>query len=232
MNSTELRNRIIELTDAQPTETNNVYKESLRALLHLMGGIYYIDGNGNSVKCKCIHGNPERIASIIYSDNTLILPLLSLSEVSTENDDTRRRYSKIVVNEKSWDPKKMRAVRVLSVVPRPVTLTYELNIWSKYRADLDMVRSSIYSLFSPDVSIKTKFSDYNKAFVVSESDIGTTIAQDAEDRMLRKSITISLQTYIPSPKFQITNTGEISQIRFNVTIDPDTLMEAVEDVIM
>tara|TARA_R110000850_G_scaffold220038_1_gene345800 strand:+ start:468 stop:1151 length:684 start_codon:yes stop_codon:yes gene_type:complete len=223
MNSTELRNRIIALTEEQPTEVNNVYKESLRALLNLMGDIHYIDGNGNGVKCKCIHGNPERIASIIYSDNTLILPLLSVSEMSTENDDSRRRYSKIVVNETSWDPKKKRAVRVLSVAPRPVTLTYEVNIWSKYKADLDMIRSSIYSLFSPDVNVRTKFSDYNKAFVVSESDIGTNTASDAEDRMLRKSITISLQTYIPFPKFMVTSTGEIVPDKFKaeVTIQED-----------
>ena len=187
MNSTELRNRIIALTEEQPTEVNNVYKESLRALLNLMGDIHYIDGNGNGVKCKCIHGNPERIA------------------------------------ETSWDPKKKRAVRVLSVAPRPVTLTYEVNIWSKYKADLDMIRSSIYSLFSPDVNVRTKFSDYNKAFVVSESDIGTNTASDAEDRMLRKSITISLQTYIPFPKFMVTSTGEIVPDKFKaeVTIQED-----------
>jgi len=223
MNSNELRNRVIELTDAQPTEVNNVYKESLRALLNLMGGIYYIDGNGNEVKCKCIHGNPERMASIIYSDNTLILPLLSVSEMSTENDDSRRRYNKIVVNETSWDPKKKRAVRVLSVAPRPVTLTYEVNVWSKYKADLDMIRSSIYSLFNPDVSLRTKFSDYSKAFVVSESDIGTSIAADTQDRVLRKSITISLQTYIPFPKFMVTSTGEIVPDKFKaeVTVQED-----------
>ena len=113
--------------------------------------------------------------------------------------------------------------RVLSVAPRPVTLTYEVNIWSKYKADLDMIRSSIYSLFSPDVNVRTKFSDYNKAFVVSESDIGTNTASDAEDRMLRKSITISLQTYIPFPKFMVTSTGEIVPDKFKaeVTIQED-----------
>jgi hypothetical protein len=223
MNSTELRNRIIELTEAQPTEVNNIYRESLRAFLHLMGDIYYIDGNGNEVKCKCVHGNPERIVSRLYSDNTLILPLLSVSEVSTENDDARRRYNKIIVNERAWDPKKKRATRVLSVSPRPVTVTYELNIWSKYKADLDMVRSSIYSLFSPDVNIKTKFSDYNKAFIESESDMGTVTASDAEDRMLRKSITVALQTYIPSPKFTVTNTGEIvpDNLKYEVDIQED-----------
>ena len=83
---------------------------------------------------------------------------------------------------------------------------------------MDMLRSSIYSLFCPDVNIRTKFSDYNKAFIVSETDIGTSEAGDAQDRVLKKSITIALQTYIPSPKFQVTNTGEITPANFKVEV--------------
>jgi len=223
MNSTKLRNRIIELTDAQPTEVNNVYKESLRALLSEMSNLYYLDGNGNDVKCKCIYGNPERLASTLYTDNTLILPMVSVVETSTENDDRRRRYSKVIVNETYWDPNKKRATRTLSVAPRPVTLTYEVSLWSKYKYDLDMLRSSIYSLFSPEVNLRTKFSDYGKAYIVSEQDVGNTQASDTEDRLLRKSITISLQTYIPSPKFMVTNTGEILPEKFFAEVSvPDS----------
>ena len=218
MNATQLRNRIVDLTEDSTTEIDNVYKESLRAFLHLMGNLPYIDGNGNEVKSKCTHGSPERIASRLYADNTLVLPLLSLSEVSTENADDRRRYGRVVISEKAWDAKKKRATRVLYVSPRPITITYEVNIWAKYKADMDMLRSSIYSLFCPDVNIRTKFSDYNKAFIVSETDIGTSEAGDAQDRVLKKSITIALQTYIPSPKFQVTNTGEITPANFKVEV--------------
>jgi len=218
MNATQLRNRIVDLTEDSTTEIDNVYKESLRAFLHLMGNLPYIDGNGNEVKSKCTHGSPERIASRLYADNTLVLPLLSLSEVSTENADDRRRYGRVVINEKAWDDKKKRATRVLYVSPRPITITYEVNIWAKYKADMDMLRSSIYSLFCPDVNIRTKFSDYNKAFIVSETDIGTSEAGDAQDRVLKKSITIALQTYIPSPKFQVTNTGEITPANFKAFV--------------
>ena len=218
MNATQLRNRIVDLTEDSTTEIDNVYKESLRAFLHLMGNLPYIDGNGNEVKSKCTHGSPERIASRLYADNTLVLPLLSISEVSTENADDRRRYSRVVISEKAWDAKKKRAIRVLYVSPRPITITYEVNIWAKYKADMDMLRSSIYSLFCPDVNIRTKFSDYNKAFIVSETDIGTSEAGDAQDRVLKKSISIALQTYIPSPKFQVTNTGEITPANFKVEV--------------
>ena len=72
-----------------------------------------------------------------------------------------------------------------------------------------MIRSGIYSLFSPDMNVSTKFSAHNKAFISSERDIGSSVAQDTQDRVIKKSITISLETYIPSPKFEITNTGEV-----------------------
>ena len=40
MNATELRNKVVELTTARSApETDNLYKESLRALLNIMGNV-------------------------------------------------------------------------------------------------------------------------------------------------------------------------------------------------
>jgi len=233
MNATELRNKVVELTSArQAPQIDNLYKESLRSLLNIMGNLYYIDGNGNRIQVNCTHGNPERMVSRLKADNSLILPLMTLSESGTANADIRRRTNNIILSDVVWDDKKRRATRVLYVAPRPVIITYEINIWAKYKSDMDMLRSGIYSLFSPDMNVRTKFSDHNKAFVSSERDIGTFVAGDTKDRIIKKSITISLETYVPTPKFQITNTGEMSQIKFDVTVDPDTSREVVEDVIV
>tara|TARA_R110000765_G_scaffold153977_2_gene256908 strand:+ start:860 stop:2404 length:1545 start_codon:yes stop_codon:yes gene_type:complete len=219
MNATELRNKVVELTTARSApETDNLYKESLRALLNIMGNLYHIDGNGNRIQVKCNHGNPERIVSRLRADNTLILPLMTLNETATANADDRRRTHSVIISEKAWDAKKRRATRVLYVAPRPVTLTYEINIWAKYKSDMDMLRSSIYSLFSPDMNVRTKFSDYNKAFISSERDTGSLVAGDTQDRVIKKSITISLETYLPSPKFQVTNTGEIIPANFKAFV--------------
>ena len=219
MNATELRNKVVELTTARSApEIDNLYKESLRALLNIMGNLYHIDGNRNRIQVKCSHGNPERIVSRLRADNTLILPLMTLNETATANADDRRRTHSVIISEKAWDAKKRRATRVLYVAPRPVTLTYEINIWAKYKSDMDMLRSSIYSLFSPDMNVRTKFSDYNKAFISSERDTGSLVAGDTQDRIIKKSITISLETYLPSPKFQVTNTGEITPANFKAFV--------------
>ena len=217
----DVRNQIVDLTSTKLLPViDNVYKESLRSMLHIFGNMYYIDGNGNRIKVKCSHGNPERIAGRLKADNTLVLPMITVVETQTDSDRARMRYQNIV-SETAWDSKKRRATRVLSLPPRPINITYDINIWCKYKADMDMLRSSIFSMFSPDINIETKYSVYNKAFINSEREVGNATASDTGDRILHKTISVTLETYIPSPKFMFTNTGEIHEFKFNTTIDED-----------
>jgi hypothetical protein len=192
-------------------------------MLHLMGDLYYIDGNGNKVKVRCIQGNPERMASRLVADNTLELPLISISEVVTNNSDERRRYSHVMISEKSWDPNTRRATRVVSMAPRPVNITYQISIWTKYKTDMDMIRAAIFTMFNPDLDVRTKFSDYNRAFLLEERDMGSSTSNDGEDRVIQKAVTVQLETYIPSPKFRVTSTGEINANVFEVTVDGKTV---------
>ena len=190
-------------------------------MIYSFGNLYYIDGNGNRIRVKTTHGNPERIAGKLKADNTLILPMITIVETKTTPDLARGRYQNIIID-KAWDPNKLKATRVLSLPPRPVNITYEINIWAKYKSDLDMLRSTIFSRFNPDVSIVTKYSSYNKAFITNERDIGSVGANDADDRVLQKTFEVTLETYIPTPKFQITNTGEIKDFdMFDIVIDSD-----------
>lgn len=206
-----VRNQIVDLTTTKLLPViDNVYKESLRSMLHIFGNLYYLDGNGNRIKVNCSHGNPERIAGRLKADNTLILPMLTIVETQTESDQERMRYQNII-SETEWDPEKRRATRILSLPPRPINITYEVNIWCKYKADMDMLRSSIFSLFSPDINIETQYSVHNKAFINSEREVGSVTATDTGDRILQKTISVTLETYIPSPKFFFTNTGEIKE---------------------
>lgn len=206
-----VRNQIVDLTTTKLLPViDNVYKESLRSMLHIFGNLYYIDSNGNRIKVNCSHGNPERIAGRLKADNTLILPMVTIVETQTDSDESRMRYQNII-SEKAWDPDKRRATRVLSLPPRPINITYEVNIWAKYKADMDMLRSSIFSLFSPDINIETQYSVHNKAFINSERDLGNVGAGDGADRVLQKTISVTLETYIPSPKFFFTNTGEVKE---------------------
>ena len=192
VNNTDLyvRNQIAKLTEPKLLPViDNIYKESLRSVLHIFGNMYYIDGNGNRVKIKCSHGNPERVAGKLKADNTLILPMITIVESQTTTDQTKARYQSLI-SEVVWDEKKRRAQRVLSFPPRPVKITYAVNIWSKYKTDLDIIRSNIYSLFSPHLEIPTKHSVHSKAFIQNERDLGSATASDSSDRVLQKAISL------------------------------------------
>ena len=226
--SMNLRNQISKLTkNSLRAVIDNVYKDSLRSMLNEFSNIYYIDGNGNRVKVLCSYGSPERIAGRLKADNTIVLPYLSIVESGSSNDDERSRYQPMLLNEVSWDPKSLRATRVLSLSPRPITISYEVNIWAKYKADLDMLRSVIFSMFNPDLDIKTTNSSINKAFIETEREIGSFTAADTQDRILQKSITVALETYVVNPKFTVTNTGEISEFLFDTTVEGNTDREDI-----
>ena len=209
------KNKILELTtnESKPM-IDNIYKETLRELLNVFGNIFYIDGNSNRKQVTCVHGDQERVAGKLKQDNTLVLPIISVSEKSTMIAEERQRYSNVLVQDKSWDPIKQRATRVLSLAPRAVNIVYDISVWSKYKADIDMIRSAIFTMFNPSLNLRTKFSDYTKVFIENgDEDIGDSRAQDTDDRILQKSISLVAETYIPMPKFTYSNTGKIE--RFN-----------------
>lgn len=208
-----IKQRIVEMTETRLLpRIDNVYKESLRQIIATFSNLYYIDGNGNRIKVDCSHGNAERIAGRLKTDNNIVLPFITVSEVDSARDAKRERYSPLLMHDVQWDNQKRRATRVLSLAPRAVNITYEINIWCKYKADLDMLRSGVFSLFNPELRVPTNHSKDTRAFIEKERSVGSVIATDTKDRVLQKTIEVTLQTYIPSPKFFFTNTGEITEI--------------------
>jgi hypothetical protein len=202
-----------------------VYKDTLRNLINIFSNVYYLDRNNNSVKVKCFHANQERaIARSTFGDN-VTLPVITISEESTSNNDERRRYTPILIHEKYWHKRKNKALRSLSMAPRPIDIKYTINIWSKYKEDLDQIREFIFSLFNPDLEIRTKNSIITKAFLDSESQTEQAQADDQQDRILKKSITITVETYVENPKFLYTSTGKIERLNFELEITDTDISE-------
>src|SRR3990167_636445 len=76
----------------------------------------------------------------------------------------------------------------------------------------------IHLRFHPSEDIFIQYSHWTKLFLEDESDASVTEVKDREDRLLRKDFNFSLETFIPSPKFLLTATGEIEQFNFEVEI--------------
>ena len=203
------------------TKVNQIpmfYRESLRFIISKLGTLSYINSESKLIDIKCIHANPERTIAKLTQENNIILPILSIDQNSSSNADPRRRASFSLVNESFWSEKKKRAFRVVSIAPRALDIEYKINIWSKYKANLDQIIEQIRLLFNPHLVIKNSYTNSAIAFLDQETDGSTLEADDRQDRILRRTFSIKLEGYIPNPKFLITSTGEIEEFNTDSTI--------------
>ena len=208
----------IALRSKKQSNISLFYKESLRYLISKLGTLSYLNSEDKLVDVKCIHANPERTVAKLHQENNIILPIISINQDISDNDDKRRRNSPTLVLNKYWSEKKQRAFRLISLSPRAVNISYGINIWSKYKGNLDQLAEQIRLLFNPHLVIKNPYTNVASAFIEQESDQSTLDVGDRQERVLKKSFTISLESYIPNPQFLITSTGEIREFKSESTI--------------
>jgi len=211
----KVKNQIFK-SQRSPAAVSEIYKDTLRAMISYFSQFHYITSENKSKKVKCIFANPERPVAKQFQENNIVLPIISVEQVTTEEDKARFRYSSPLVHEVMWDDDTQRAIRVVSLPPKPARFKYRIHIWSKYRADLDQILEQIRLSFSPDALIETKHSTFTKAFLESEDDFGDDKISDKQDRLIKKGLNIVVDTYIPSPKFRYTSTGKIHQINSEI----------------
>jgi hypothetical protein len=216
----DVRARIFKMTRARDN-ISFIYRESLRGVIASFNDIGYIDSEEKFNNIKIIHANAERAIAKLKQENNIVLPIISVSQTVSDNDDSRRRNESVLVHEKYWDAEKNRAFRILSLSPRAVNIRYKVNIWCKYMADMDQILEQFRLKFNPEMEVPTKFSTIAKASIESEEDTGSVIAGDKEDRLIRKTLNIVLRTYIPNPKFLVTSTGKIEEFKGEVQIYND-----------
>lgn len=230
MKTTFARNRIAKdifyKMSSEPTRhVSYIHKECLRFLLNTFGNLAYYDGNNNKTEIRCYHANPERAIGIIFKDSTIVLPVLSISESSTDTFTQGKRYEPVLIDQSYWLDKAQRAFRIVSLPPKPIEISYGLNIWSFYKNDMDQIREMIFSMFNPDLNISTSQGFTCKVYIDSESDASETKVQDQEDRLLQKTIGLSLETFVPSPRFLYTSTGKIEKLKFEFDIQSGKLTD-------
>ena len=197
----DVRQRIFKMTQSK----NNIsflYRESLRSMITSFNDVGYIDSEEKFNSIKVIHANAERAVAKLKQENNLILPIISIGQTVSDNDSERQKNESLLVHEKYWDEKKHRAYRILSLAPRAVNVSYQI---------LEQIRLK----FNPEMQVPTEFSTLAKAYLDSEEDVGQVAVTDKEDRILKKTLSVVLRTYIPSPKFLVTSTGEIEEFKID-----------------
>ena len=199
-------------SDRTQNNISMVYRETLKTITKIFNEIFYINSENEVVDIKCMHANPERAIAKLKQETNIILPVLSVAQTTSEDDTARRRTDYTLVHEKWWDKDRQRAYRVISMAPRAVNIEYVIHAWAKYKSDLDQMTEQIRVKFFPSMDVTTTYSNLNQAFLTEESDEGAVDLGDKEDRILRKSFHVQVQTYIPTPKYLVTSTGQIREL--------------------
>lgn len=207
-----IRNEILKITKSE-SRISGFYKELLRSMVNLFSDVVCIDDENKIQKVKCIYANPERAIAKIKQDNSVILPLISVSQTKSAVDSSRARYKTLLINEVSYDPIKNKAVRILSIAPVPVDISYSINIWCKYKSDLDQITEQIRLKFNPDADLVIPGHNSVKAYLGEDgSDDAGLEAADKDDRELKSSLSVKISTYLSNPKFILTSNGTIERL--------------------
>jgi hypothetical protein len=215
-----IRQLIYANKDTQ-TQVTSFYKEVLRFLKTLFSSFSVIDSQGSILNVKCYHSLSERAIAAQRKANTLIFPIMGISLSRTENASIQSHYNAKISNESYWDDKKQRAIRIVSLVPKPVRLIYLLEIEANYLEHLDQLSEQIQRTFNPYIELNTPFTKYGAVsidtdFVQSEQNIPS-----GEDRTQVRTYEVVVETHIPSPKFLMTSTGQLELLKVEAQIDSE-----------
>ena len=191
--------------------TPDLYLEITKAIQKVFNSIYIIDSDNKGVSIKVVYANPERSVAKQVQEDNIILPILSFDQGISSSDQKRGRNNSILIHDTIWNKKEQRANRTLSLYPSPVNIMYKIHIWAKYAEDLDQILEQISLMFNPSLVLPNKFYESTKVFLMDEINDTDYPYKDGFDRMLRRTIELQTETYLPSPKVLVTSTGKIER---------------------
>mgnify|MGYP003147823140 FL=1 len=180
-----------------------------------------IVGEDNEVHDVAVwYANYERAIAKIFESRNLTLPCMTIGIADTEQDLARRRPNFDVEFWTVQNKKTRRHTRVASLAPQAVNVSYQLHLWSRYVEDMNQLLEYVLSKFHPFLRVETNFMTNACAFITAISDNSEVEAPDEKDRVLKKTITFNVETYLPSRKYQIQSNGDITSMNYEVQIKP------------
>ena len=213
-----IRKSIYELEKGSHAQTN-FYREITKYIIQKVSTIKITDEEGKTkADIPTFFANPERAVAKLKEQRNLTLPVISVSIDDIEEDVERRRTDSIVETQKAWDKTAQRAVRVVSLADKPVKVTFMVNFWAKYVEDVNQMVEEFQLFFNPGMPIRTSRSNSTLSYISQVTDNSTLQIGDREDRVIKKSIMVSLDTYIPNKTYQLTKTGEIIDLGIDILL--------------
>lgn len=211
-----IRRQVYEFENKEFTPLN-FFREFSSEVKDLFSNLIYFDAEEKKREVAPIfYANQERAIAKISEEKNFKLPILSFSIQEIDDDEERRKPDFNLVIETKQDFESRRYIRIVSMAPKAVKLRYTLYIWAKYVENMNQIVEQIETKFNPYLQMKTPFGDSFHAHLVDVADMSTVAAPDLQDRVLRKSITFDIDAYIPTRKYQITNTGDIHNVYYDI----------------
>tara|TARA_R110002012_G_scaffold60510_1_gene158379 strand:+ start:423 stop:1259 length:837 start_codon:yes stop_codon:yes gene_type:complete len=203
------------------------YRATSKELLGLLSTGQILGTDNKIAKVETFYANYERAIAMLFKTRNLTLPLMTLAISDTKEDPDRRRPDFDIEYWTVHNKETRRHTRVASLAPKAVKISYTLNLWTRYVEDMNQLLEYVMQLFRPHLRVETNFMTNACAFITAVSDNSTLDAPDRKDRVIRKTVTFEVETYMPTRQYQIQSNGDITDMKYEFAIEPEgTLNQA------
>tara|TARA_R110000765_G_scaffold410595_1_gene509333 strand:+ start:1127 stop:1978 length:852 start_codon:yes stop_codon:yes gene_type:complete len=198
------------------------FREYTKAFLQEFNKLTFLNGEGEEVDVKTVYGAPERAVGKRNESGTLVLPVGALMIDALKPSEERQKYEPLINFETYFDSDAQRYQRIVSFAPKPVVLSYTVSFYAKYMEDINQLSEKLELMFNPSLKIPVDFDSHAQSFITDRQEATSVVVGDREDRVLKRSFSISIQSYIPAQKYLVTSTGKIEALKMEATLRRDS----------
>jgi hypothetical protein len=197
------------------------YRKTSRELLNIFSDAQIIGSDNEIQPVTVSYANYERAIAMLFKTRNLTLPQMTLAISDTVEDFERRKPNTDIEFWTIRDKKSMRYTRVAAMSPKAVKVSYQLNLWARYVEDMNQLIEYVMNKFRPQLRVGTDFLTNAPAFITAISDNSTLTVPDREDRIIKKTVTFEVETWMPTRKYMIQSNGAIREMRYDVELKTD-----------
>lgn len=197
------------------------YRKTSRELLNTFSDAQIIGSDNEIQPVTVSYANYERAIAMLFKTRNLTLPQMTLAISDTVEDFERRKPNTDIEFWTIRDKKSMRYTRVAAMSPKAVKVSYQLNLWARYVEDMNQLIEYVMNKFRPQLRVGTDFLTNAPAFITAISDNSTLTVPDREDRIIKKTVTFEVETWMPTRKYMIQSNGAIREMRYDVELKTD-----------
>tara|TARA_R110002050_G_scaffold4942_1_gene23093 strand:- start:236 stop:1033 length:798 start_codon:yes stop_codon:yes gene_type:complete len=197
------------------------YRKTSRELLNIFSDGQILGSDNEIQSVNCSYANYERAIAMLFKTRNLTLPIMTLAIADTVEDLERRKPNTDIEFWTIHDKKSMRYTRVAAMAPKAVKVSYQLNLWSRYVEDMNQLIEYVMGKFRPQLRVGTDFNTNAPAFITSISDNSTLTVPDREDRIIKKTVTFEVETWMPTRQYMIQSNGAIREMNYEVELKTD-----------